>query len=79
MVEERSDRGESGIAGARVKCIGLPDQFVEHGSREELCSAFRLDAVGIVGHILDFFPDLVRPSLSGEVKGSRIPSRPGKL
>jgi len=71
---------ESGIAGVRVKCIGLPDQFVEHGSREELCSAFKLDAVGIMGHILDFFPELVRPSVGGEVKeGRRVPSRPGRL
>ena len=34
-----------------VRLIGLPDEFVEHGSREELLAHCRLDPEGIRGQI----------------------------
>jgi len=30
------------IRGVKIKCIGLPDQFIEHGSREELLRKYHL-------------------------------------
>ena len=48
-----------GIAGwllnkgfnGQLKKLGLPDSFVEHGSRDELLSLLKLDSVGIVESI----------------------------
>jgi 1-deoxy-D-xylulose-5-phosphate synthase len=34
--------------------IGLPDRFVEQGSREELLAICRLDATGIIQQIEEF-------------------------
>lgn len=65
---------KSGITDVRVKCIGLPDQFVEHGSREELCSVFALDAAGIVGRVLTFFPELVRTSIDEKARDRKVPT-----
>lgn len=30
------------ITGAKIKCIGLPDEFIEHGSREELLRKYHM-------------------------------------
>ena len=30
-----------------VRCLGIPDQFVEHGNRDELLTDLGLDAAGI--------------------------------
>ncbi len=42
----------------QVECLGLPDEFVEHGSREILRSQYKLDAPGIAEQILAAFPEL---------------------
>ncbi|MBE0432667.1 1-deoxy-D-xylulose-5-phosphate synthase [candidate division WOR-3 bacterium] len=39
-------------AKAKVHCIGLPDNFVEHGSRPILLKITRLDAAGIAQRII---------------------------
>lgn len=31
-----------GVPGAKVKCLGLPDTFIEHGSREELLRKYHM-------------------------------------
>lgn len=49
---------DSGKKGIRVRCLGLPDVFVEHGSQEELRSKYGLDAPGIVREVSHFFPEL---------------------
>ncbi len=36
-----------GISGFRLKCIGLPDTFIEHGSQKFLRSKYRIDASAI--------------------------------
>jgi len=34
-------------AGARIKRLGLPDEFIEHGAREELLRKYHLTPDGI--------------------------------
>lgn len=43
-----------GVSGVRVKRIGIPDRFIEHGSIRELHRIYGLDAAGIAGQILSF-------------------------
>ncbi len=42
----------------KIRTIGLPDQFIEHGSQEKLRSKYNIDAEGIVGKVLTLFPEL---------------------
>ena len=35
------------LDSSRVRRIGIPDEFVEHGTRDELLADLQLDAVGI--------------------------------
>ncbi|MEX2185352.1 MAG: 1-deoxy-D-xylulose-5-phosphate synthase [Pirellulales bacterium] len=37
----------AGLDTSRVRCLGIGDQFVEHGEREELLTSLGLDAEGI--------------------------------
>ena len=39
---------EAGLDTSRIRRLGIPDQFVEHGSRNELLADLGLDAAGIV-------------------------------
>jgi 1-deoxy-D-xylulose-5-phosphate synthase len=48
---------ESRLYDVQVKSIGIPDEFVEHGSQAILRSKYDLDAEGIVRQVLEFFPD----------------------
>jgi 1-deoxy-D-xylulose-5-phosphate synthase len=41
-----------GLSRERVVCLGLPDQFVTHGSRAELLAEVGLDAAGIASSVL---------------------------
>ncbi len=43
----------------KIECIGLPDQFIEHGSQELLRAKFDLDSAGIVRRIKAAFPELL--------------------
>jgi len=43
----------------RVECLGLPDEFVEHGPQELFRSMFDLDAEGIARRIRSAFPELI--------------------
>jgi len=40
--------GESGSQGVRVKCLGIHDTFVEHGSQAIIRKKYGLDAEGII-------------------------------
>ncbi len=51
----------SGIPGLKVECIGLPDQFVEHGPQATLRAKYHLDAEGIANRVLTSFPELSHP------------------
>jgi 1-deoxy-D-xylulose-5-phosphate synthase len=46
------------LSQVKAECIGLPDQFVEHGTQELLRSMFELDAEGIARRIKLAFPEL---------------------
>jgi 1-deoxy-D-xylulose-5-phosphate synthase len=48
----------SELAGVKIEHLGLPDEFVEHGSQEILRSICNLDCEGIVQKIKLSFPEL---------------------
>lgn len=41
--------GQRGVNASHVRCLGVPDRFVEHGDRGELLADLHLDAGGIAG------------------------------
>jgi len=41
-----------GISTSHVKCLGVPDRFIEHGEREELLADIGLDVEGLVATAL---------------------------
>jgi 1-deoxy-D-xylulose-5-phosphate synthase len=49
----RAELGVNGHASPDLECIGMPDQFVEHGSQSILRSKYGLTADAIVQRILD--------------------------
>ena len=44
---------ENGFNG-KMKKIGLPDNFVEHGSRDQILKMLKLDVDGLASQIYDF-------------------------
>jgi len=46
------------IEDVRLKCLGLPDEFIEHGTQAQLRSKYELDAPGIAHQVLTSFPEL---------------------
>jgi 1-deoxy-D-xylulose-5-phosphate synthase len=48
---------ESGWSDITVKNIGIPDDFIEHGTQAILRAKYSLDAAGIVGKVLKMFPE----------------------
>jgi 1-deoxy-D-xylulose-5-phosphate synthase len=48
---------ESGRCDMTVKNIGIPDDFVEHGTQAILRAKYSLDAGGIVKKVLEMFPE----------------------
>ena len=41
----------AGISTSTVRCLGIPDRFVEHGQREQLLADLGLDAEGLVSAV----------------------------
>jgi 1-deoxy-D-xylulose-5-phosphate synthase len=53
------------INDIHLKNIGLPDEFVEHGSQDILRTKYGLDAKGIARQVHTFFPDInINPLLA---------------
>jgi len=50
----------------KTRCMGIPDEFVEHGPQWLLRSNYYLDASGIAQQVLAFYPELVHPLASGQ-------------
>ena len=50
---------DSGMTHVKVERLGLPDNFIEHGTQEMLRSMFNLDCDGIVRKIENSFPELI--------------------
>ncbi len=48
----------SEVRDAHVKCLAIPDAFVEHGPRSLLLSSYNLDGPGIARQVLVSFPEL---------------------
>jgi 1-deoxy-D-xylulose-5-phosphate synthase len=48
----------SGLTNIKVKRLGIPDEFVEHGHPRLLRAKYKLDAAGIVEQVLALFPEL---------------------
>jgi 1-deoxy-D-xylulose-5-phosphate synthase len=38
----------AGVDGSNVRCLGLPDHFIEHGERDELLADLNLDVRGLI-------------------------------
>lgn len=53
---------------ARVKIIGIPDIFVEHGSPELLKKKYNFDTEGIIRETLAYFPELLNLKSPGTVQ-----------
>jgi len=54
---------ESGMSNIQVRSIGIPDEFVEHGSQAILRSRYGLDAKGIVQQVLNLFSSPLIPKV----------------
>lgn len=37
-----------GLPTDRIKCLGIPDRFIEHGERDELLADLGLNVAGLV-------------------------------
>jgi 1-deoxy-D-xylulose-5-phosphate synthase len=65
---------ESGICDIQVRNIGIPDEFVEHGTQAILRGKYGLDAGGIARQVLSLFN---QSSVSSLVKHSFVDSGAG--
>lgn len=43
----------AGVSGRNVRCLGLPDRFIEHGERDELLAELGLDERGLMAAALE--------------------------
>jgi len=60
---------EADMHNIQMKSIGLPDEFIEHGTQDILRAKYGLDARGIARQILTLFPSLnAGPLLMGKGK-----------
>jgi len=58
---------EADMDNIQMKSIGLPDEFIEHGTQDILRAKYGLDARGIVQRVLTLFPSLnASPLLMGK-------------
>jgi 1-deoxy-D-xylulose-5-phosphate synthase len=60
------------VHNVRVRCLGMPDMFVEHGAQQLIRSRYHLDASGIAQQVLAFFPELV--CLPAKETRGRVPT-----
>ncbi len=57
---------KSGICDAQVRCLGLPDSFVEQGSQALLRAKYGIDAKGIACQAASLIPTRPRAGAKGE-------------
>ncbi len=50
------------LSEVKIKCLGLPDKFIEHGPQELFRSLFNMDSEGIAQNIRSSFPELFAKS-----------------
>lgn len=63
ILEFMADQGYS----SRVKRLGIPDEYIHHGTQEELFAEAGYDAKGIIKAVVEMLPEL-KSSLSSEEK-----------
>jgi 1-deoxy-D-xylulose-5-phosphate synthase len=51
---------ERGLHSVAVRRLGIPDVFVEHGSRDRLCETYGIDSRGIFDAVMDWMKGAVR-------------------
>ena len=59
---------EKGVS-CRVKRLGVPDEFIEHGTQEELRAALSLDSTGIEKAVREFLKKKTKIDAAGARKG----------
>lgn len=59
---------DSDYAGVPVKCIGVEDAVIEHGSPAQVRKNLKLDVPGMLETITSFYKKVTRPSPSGKKK-----------
>jgi len=50
----------------KVRRLGIPDEFVEHGHPSLLRAKYKLDTPGITQYVLSTFPELVQVTATGK-------------
>jgi 1-deoxy-D-xylulose-5-phosphate synthase len=55
---------DAGLDAGRIRRLGLPDRFIEHGSRSELLADVGLDAAGIVRSCQQWLGDVPKTAAS---------------
>ena len=50
----------AGLTRVKVRRLGIPDEFVEHGHPSLLRAKYKLDAAGIAQQVLSLFPELAK-------------------
>jgi len=63
-----------GWNAAGLRAHGIPDQFVEHAPQAAQRSSLKLDALGIVARVVEFYPELAA-SASGPKREAPMPRR----
>ncbi|MDM8000839.1 MAG: 1-deoxy-D-xylulose-5-phosphate synthase [Dehalococcoidia bacterium] len=59
-----------GLCDVQTRCLGIPDEFVEHASQQSLRTRYHLDAPGIASQITSSFADLRQPLLHNQRRSS---------
>ena len=80
-IEENAAAGGAGAAVAEclaaggidvpLLIVGIPDRFIEHGSREDCLVAAGLDAAGLFGQVQPWWAGLQRSSIRHGSQGNR--------
>jgi 1-deoxy-D-xylulose-5-phosphate synthase len=53
---------QSSLNNIKTHCIGIPDEFVEHGTQPILRAKYGLDGEGVARQVQTLFPELGLPS-----------------
>jgi 1-deoxy-D-xylulose-5-phosphate synthase len=64
-----------GVEGCRLYRVGVPDEFVEHGSQASWRKRYGLDAAGVLEAVRRHYPELFRQKASG-ARREGSPDRP---
>jgi 1-deoxy-D-xylulose-5-phosphate synthase len=59
---------QAGIYDVHARCIGIPDEFVEHGTQATLRAKYGLDSQSIVRQVHNFFPELSNPKIELDIR-----------